>query len=43
MILRSERRPGAYYDSIVLMRLQSALARLPGVADAGVAILLENR
>ncbi len=41
MILRSERRPGAYYDSIVLMRLQSALSRLPGVADAGVAMATE--
>jgi FdrA protein len=41
MILRSERRPGAYYDSIVLMRLQSALGRLPGVADAGVAMATE--
>ncbi len=41
MILRSERRPGAYYDSIVLMRLQSALAKLPGVADAGVAMATE--
>ncbi len=41
MILRSERRPGAYYDSIVLMRLQSALSQLPGVADAGVAMATE--
>ena len=41
MILRSERRPGAYYDSIVLMRLQSSLAELPGVADAGVAMATE--
>ncbi len=37
-VVRSERRPGAYYDSIVLMRLQSALAGLPGVADAGVVM-----
>jgi FdrA protein len=29
-------RPGAYYDSVVLMRLQRALAGLPGVIDAGV-------
>ncbi len=41
MILRSERRSGAYYDSIVLMRLQSALAKLPGVTDAGVAMATE--
>ncbi len=41
MILRSERRLGAYYDSIVLMRLQSALAKLPAVADAGVAMATE--
>ncbi len=34
----SERRPGAYYDSIILMRLQSALAKLPAVMDAGVAM-----
>ncbi len=41
MILRSERRPGAYYDSIVLMRLQGALSKLPGVADAGAAMATE--
>ena len=41
MMLHSERRPGAYHDSIVLMRLQSALAKLPGVADAGVAMATE--
>jgi len=29
-------RPGSYYDSVVLMRLQRALAALPGVLDAGV-------
>ncbi len=34
----SERRPGAYYDSIVLMRLQSALAKQPAVIDAGVVM-----
>ena len=37
-VLRSERRPGAYCDSIVLMQLQSALANLPGVSDAGVVM-----
>ncbi len=35
---RSERRAGAYYDSIVLMRLQSSLAKLPGVIEAGVVM-----
>ena len=29
-------RAGSYYDSIVLMQLQRALAALPGVQDAGV-------
>lgn len=29
-------RAGAYFDSIVLMQLQRALAALPGVLDAGV-------
>ncbi|MES1244794.1 MAG: acyl-CoA synthetase FdrA [Acidobacteriota bacterium] len=29
-------RAGSYHDSIVLMRLQRALAALPGVIDAGV-------
>ncbi len=33
-----EIRPGAYADSIVLMHLQSSLARLPGVEDAGVVM-----
>jgi FdrA protein len=31
-------RPGSYYDSVVLMQLQRALAALPGVLDAGVAM-----
>ncbi len=31
-------RPGAYYDSVVLMQLQRALAGLPGVVDAGVVM-----
>jgi FdrA protein len=38
MKLCHEIRPGAYADSIVLMQLQSALATLPGVADAGVVM-----
>ncbi len=29
-------RAGSYYDSVVLMQLQRALAALPGVLDAGV-------
>lgn len=33
-----EVRPGAYYDSVVLMQLQRALAGLPGVVDAGVVM-----
>jgi len=37
-IIRSEVRPGAYFDSAVLMRLQRALAGLPGVEDAGVVM-----
>lgn len=33
-----EIRSGAYYDSVVLMQLQRALAALPGVEDAGVVM-----
>ncbi len=33
---RVEVRRGAYYDSVLLMQLQRALAALPGVLDAGV-------
>ncbi len=33
-----EIRSGAYYDSVVLMQLQRALAVLPGVLDAGVVM-----
>ena len=33
-----EVRPGAYYDSVVLMQLQRALAGLPEVIDAGVVM-----
>ncbi|MFQ5614981.1 MAG: acyl-CoA synthetase FdrA [Anaerolineales bacterium] len=36
MSTKTEIRPGAYYDSIVLMQLQAALANLPGVEDTGV-------
>ena len=35
---KSEIRPGAYYDSVVLMQLQKELAGLPGVVDAGVVM-----
>ena len=31
-------RPGAYYDSVVLMQLQGGLIDLPGVVDAGVVM-----
>ena len=31
-------RPGAYYDSVVLMQLQRGLTTLPGVLDAGVVM-----
>ncbi|MGB3715240.1 MAG: acyl-CoA synthetase FdrA [Candidatus Promineifilaceae bacterium] len=34
----SEVRPGAYFDSVVLMQLQRELALLPGVIDAGVVM-----
>lgn len=33
-----EVRKGSYYDSVVLMQLQRALAELPGVSDAGVVM-----
>jgi FdrA protein len=33
-----EIRPGAYYDSVVLMQLQQALAAITGVSDAGVVM-----
>ena len=36
--LRYEIRAGAYYDSVILMQLQKALAALPGVEDAGVVM-----
>jgi FdrA protein len=37
-VLKAEVRSGAYYDSIVLMQLQRALADQPGVLDAGVVM-----
>ena len=36
--MRTEIRRGAYYDSVVLMQLQRALARLDGVEDAGAVM-----
>ncbi len=38
MTTSHEVRPGAYYDSVVLMQLQRALAGLPEVIDAGVVM-----
>ena len=35
---KHEIRAGAYYDSVVLMQLQKALAGLPGMIDAGVVM-----
>ncbi|MGD8793770.1 MAG: acyl-CoA synthetase FdrA, partial [Anaerolineae bacterium] len=37
-VTQSEIRSGAYYDSVVLMQLQRALAGLDGVLDAGVVM-----
>lgn len=37
-LLRWELRPGTYYDSLVLMQLQRALAEQPGVLDAGIVM-----
>ncbi len=37
-MLQAEIRPGAYYDSVVLMQLQRTLAALPGVDSAGVVM-----
>jgi FdrA protein len=36
--IRTEIRTGAYFDSVILMQLQRALADLPGVVDAGVVM-----
>jgi FdrA protein len=36
--IHCEVRPGAYYDSVVLMQLQRSLAALPGINDAGVVM-----
>ena len=36
--VRARVRSGAYYDSLVLMQLQQAMDRLPGVLEAGVVM-----
>lgn len=36
--IKTEIRSGAYYDSVILMQLQRALAELPDVEDAGVVM-----
>ena len=36
--LKVEIRSGAYYDSVILMQLQSALDSMPGVTDTGVVM-----
>ncbi|KPK03256.1 MAG: hypothetical protein AMJ56_19510 [Anaerolineae bacterium SG8_19] len=38
MTILSEVRPGAYFDSVILMQLQRSLADLPGVIDVGVVM-----
>ena len=37
-IIKVEIRSGAYYDSVILMQLQRALADQPGIIDAGVVM-----
>jgi FdrA protein len=37
-VVRGELRPGAYYDSAVLMQLQRGLLGLPGVLDSGAVM-----
>jgi len=38
MIIKNQIRPGAYYDSVVLMQLQKGLLALDGVLDAGAVM-----
>ncbi|MEM7117210.1 MAG: acyl-CoA synthetase FdrA [Chloroflexota bacterium] len=40
-IIQHEVRAGAYYDSIILMQLQSNLMKLDGVVDVGVVMATE--
>ncbi len=37
-VVRAEIRSGAYYDSVILMQLQSSLNNQPGVLDCGVVM-----
>ena len=37
-VTNAEVRSGAYYDSVILMQLQSSLASQPGVVDCGVVM-----
>lgn len=37
-IAKAEIRSGAYYDSVILMKLQRSLAEQPGILDAGVVM-----
>ena len=37
-VLKTHVRRGGYFDSIILMQLQAALAELPGVLDAGAVM-----
>jgi FdrA protein len=37
-IIKVEIRSGAYYDSVILMKLQRSLAEQPGIIDAGVVM-----
>jgi len=36
--IKSEIRSGAYYDSVILMKLQRSLSEQPGILDAGVVM-----
>ncbi|MBI5349056.1 MAG: FdrA family protein, partial [Chloroflexi bacterium] len=38
MIIKNQIRPGAYYDSVVLMQLQKGLLAFDGVLDAGAVM-----
>lgn len=37
-VILSEIRPGAYFDSVILMQMQKSLLELPGVLDVGVVM-----
>jgi len=38
VMILAQIRPGAYYDSVILMQLQRALVALPGVEEAGAVM-----